>query len=166
MESPPSPDIPSLGQGGISNHNTELRSRAIGRKRNGYGKALGDVFLDEDNSVHDLVKNILTIVLSEYGYKTYDINSNYPSDAVIIDITINKFWSWIDIGFWSIGIEAEIDTDAIITHNDNKTTSISARTSKRVMAATDAAWKETIDLVLQDYKSNAEKEFKFLTIGK
>lgn len=166
MDKPPTPDIPSLGQGGVLQHNSELRSRAIGRKRNGYGKALGDVFLEEDNSVQNLVIDTLRNVLNKYGYKIYDINSSYPPDTIFIDITINKFWSWIDIGFWSIGIEAEIDTTVSITHNDNKSKSISARTSNRVMAATDSAWKETIDLVLQDYKNNAMEEFKFLEMHK
>lgn len=166
MDKPPTPDIPSLGQGGASKHSTELRSRAIGRKRNGYGKALGDVFLEENNSVQDLVINSLTNILNNYGYKIHDINSTYPPETIVIDITINKFWSWIDIGLWSIGIEAEIDTDVNITYNDKKTISISARTSNRVMAATDSAWKETIDLVLQDYKKNAVEELKFLAMHK
>lgn len=166
MEKPPTPNIPSLGQGGVSKHSTELRSRAIGRKRNGYGKALGDVFLEDNNSVQNLVINTLTNVLNNYGYEIHDINSTYPPDTIFIDITVNKFWSWIDIGFWSIGIEAEIDTDVSITYNDNKTISISARTSNRVMAATDSAWKETIDLVLQNYKKNAVEELKFLATHK
>jgi len=164
MDKPPTPDIPSLGQGGISKHSAELQSRAIGRKRNGYGKALGDVFLDETNSVQNIVNNTLTNVLNKYGYKTYDINSNYPPETIFIDVIINKFWSWIDIGFWSIGIEAEIDTDVTITYDDNKTRSISARTSNRVMAATDSAWKETIDLILQSYEKKAEKELEFLAV--
>lgn len=162
MDKPPTPDIPSLGQGGILKHSTELRSRSIGRKRNRYGKSLGDVFLEENNSVQNLVINTLVNVLNKYGYKIYDINSPYPPETILVDITINKFWSWIDIGFWSIGIEAEIDTAVSITYDDNKTKSISARTSNRVMAATDSAWKETIDLVLQDYKNNAVDELKFL----
>ena len=166
MDKPPTPDIPSLGQGGVLKHSTELRSRAIGRKRNGYGKALGDVFLEEDNSVQNLVINTLTNVLNKYGYKIYDINLFYPPDTTFIDITINEFWSWIDIGFWSIGIEAKIDTYVSITYEDNKTISISARTSNRVMAATDSAWKETIDLVLQNYKKNAVEELKFLAMHK
>ncbi|MGE4441656.1 MAG: hypothetical protein AB7D27_09230 [Desulfomicrobium sp.] len=166
MDKPPTPDIPSLGQGGISKHSTELRSRAIGRKRNGYGKALGDVFLEEDNSVQNIVANILTNVLNGYGYKIYDINLSYPPETIFIDITINKFWSWIDIGFWSIGIEAEIDTDVSITYDNKKNKSISARTSNRVMAATDSAWKETIDLVLQNYKKSAVEELKFLATHK
>jgi len=166
MDKPPTPDIPSLGQGGVLKHNSELRSRAIGRKRNGYGKALGDVFLEENNSVQNLVINTLTNVLNKYGYKIYNVNSSYPQDTIFIDITINKFWSWIDIGFWSIGVEAEIDTDVSITYDDNKTKSISARTSNRVMAATDSAWKETIDLVLQDYKKSAAEELKFLATHK
>ncbi len=166
MDKPPTPDIPSLGQGGVLKHNSELRSRAVGRKRNGYGKALGDVFLEENNSVQNLVINTLANVLNKYGYKIYDINSPYPPETILVDITINKFWSWIDIGFWSIGIEAEIDTAVSITYDDNKTKSISARTSNRVMAATDSAWKETIDLVLQDYKNNAVEELKFLDVHK
>jgi uncharacterized lipoprotein YajG len=166
MDKPPTPDIPSLGQGGISNHSTELRSRAIGRKRNGYGKALGDVFLDETNSVQKLVNNTLTNILNKYGYKIIDLNSNYPQDTIFIDVQINKFWSWIDIGFWSIGIEAEIDTNVTIVYNENKSKIISARTSNRVMVATDSAWKETIDIVLQSYKKSAEKELEFLSMQK
>lgn len=166
MDKPPTPDIPSLGQGGISKHSPELRSRAIGRKRNGYGKALGDVFLDETNSVQKLIVNALTNVLNKHGYKIYDIDSNYSPETVFIDITINKFWSWLDIDFWSIGIEAEIDTNITITYTDRKTKSISAQTSNRVMAATDSAWKETLDSILHSYEKSAEKELEFLAVNK
>ena len=46
--------IPSLKDGQIDNK--AITSRAIARKRNGYGKALGDILLPEGRTVEDLVE--------------------------------------------------------------------------------------------------------------
>src|SRR5690606_19720516 len=50
---PRSADIPSLKGGEISD--TSITERAIARKRNGYGKALGDVLLPSGRTVSQLV---------------------------------------------------------------------------------------------------------------
>ena len=51
QENPKSQDIPSLGLGGSANATEIIRKRAIGRKRNTYGKALGDILLEEGQTV-------------------------------------------------------------------------------------------------------------------
>ena len=53
QDKPLSADIPSLGFGGLNNATPEIKSRAIARKRNSYGKALGDILLEEGQTVED-----------------------------------------------------------------------------------------------------------------
>lgn len=54
---PPNPDIPSLKDDGILNK--AITSRAIARKRNTYGKGLGDVLLPEGQTVAGLTETLL-----------------------------------------------------------------------------------------------------------
>lgn len=50
-QEPRNPSTPSLGLDGANKASVELKLRAIGRKRNGYGKALGDVVLEGNQTV-------------------------------------------------------------------------------------------------------------------
>jgi len=158
MDKPPTPDIPSLGQGGIEKNDPALIQRAVGRKRNGFGKAIGDVFLAEGTSVQTMVRGSLETALTDLGYTVYPEGANYPPDAIVLDVAINKYWSWIDMGFWSIGIEAEIDTDVRISSTAQTTRSIYARASERVMAATESAWQRVLEKVLAEYMNEAKIE--------
>ena len=51
---PATPDIPSLSEDEIVN--ADIKARAFARKRNSYGKALGDVILPEDQTVAEIMK--------------------------------------------------------------------------------------------------------------
>jgi PBP1b-binding outer membrane lipoprotein LpoB len=64
---PPSPDIPSLKNNEIND--PAITSRAIARKRNAYGKAMGDILLPEGQTIMDLVSSSLAKGLRENGYR-------------------------------------------------------------------------------------------------
>ncbi len=101
FESAPSqPDIPSLSDGDIANPAT--KARAIGRKRNSYGKALGDVLLPEGQTVAELVRTSLISSLRESGYRVLSPSDPGYAQAAPLQIRIRKFWSWFQPGFWSI----------------------------------------------------------------
>ena len=98
-------DIPSLKNNEIDD--PAITSRAIARKRNGYGKALGDILLPEGRTVAGLVEGSLTKGLRENGYRVLTVGDEGFEDAVPIEVDIEKFWGWFSPGFWSIGINFE-----------------------------------------------------------
>lgn len=98
-------DIPSLKNDEI--HNPAITSRAIARKRNSYGKALGDILLPEGSTVTGLVEDSLKNGLRENGYRVLELGESGYEDAAPIEVDIEKFWGWFSPGFWKIGINFE-----------------------------------------------------------
>lgn len=150
------PNMPSLGEGGWEKHTPEQRSRAVGRKRNSWGKAIGDVFLEEGNSVQQMIRASLGAALQRLGYGLVPTESTPPDGTLVLDVVINKYWSWIDMGFATIGIEAEIATDVSVGPPHQQTKTITAKAEKRVLAATESQWQEVLDKVVREYVANAE----------
>lgn len=104
-ESPRSPSIPSLKGREIGDKS--ITSRAIARKRNGYGKAIGDILLPEGRTVENLVREALVRSFRETGYRVIDDKAELSDNAVQIEADIEQFWAWVTPGFWAISMEFE-----------------------------------------------------------
>jgi len=106
---PATPDIPSLDPDRLQTD--DIKARAIGRKRNGFGKALGDILLHEDQSITQAVKDASQQAFREMGYKIVTSKKDISDKTYIVDIEVNKFWSWMNPGFWAITLSTEISTN-------------------------------------------------------
>lgn len=104
---PPEPSTPSLMDNQI--HNESLRARAIARKRNAYGKALGDVLLPEGKSVSQLVQIAITNALEESGYRVVSSDDPDYLRAEPVRARIDKLWSWFQPGFWALTLASNYD---------------------------------------------------------
>lgn len=102
---PRRPSIPSLRNGEITNR--AITTRAIARKRNTYGKALGDILLPEGRTVEDVVAEVLTSTFREAGYRVVSPNDPEAGSAVPIKAEVEQFWSWFTPGMWAISLEFE-----------------------------------------------------------
>jgi len=102
---PPQPDIPSLKNDEIND--PAITSRAIARKRNGFGQALGDILLPEDETVAGLVESSLSRGFRENGYRVVGPGDPDFDDAIPVEVDIEKFWGWFNPGFWSITLKYE-----------------------------------------------------------
>jgi hypothetical protein len=162
-DKPASADIPSLGFGGVANATIEMKSRAIARKRNGYGKAMGDIMLDEGQSVQKIVYAATRNALYSLGYEVVDKQEDAKADAIIIDISIDKFWGWINMGFWAIPMKSEITTTNTVTIPSNSNPIIvRAAITNNCQVANEANWKKAFKLVINDFTEKAKVEFKKL----
>jgi len=97
---PPQPDIPSLKYDEIND--PAITSRAIARKRNDFGMAIGDILLPENKTVARLVENSITRGFRESGYRVVSQNDSDFDEAIPIEVDIEKFWGWYNPGFWEI----------------------------------------------------------------
>jgi len=100
MDRPPSPDMPSLMTNDINNKS--ITSRAVGRKRGGMGRALGDVLLPEGTTVATLVEATVARGLRESGYRVLRLGDTGYEQAIPITVRVEQFWSWFNPGFAAV----------------------------------------------------------------
>ena len=100
---PPEADTPSLKNNEIND--LEITSRAIARKRNTFGKALGDILLPEGKTVAGMVETSLTTGFRENGYRVVTEDDPDFADAIPVEVDIEKFWGWFDPGFWEVQLK-------------------------------------------------------------
>ncbi|MFW6094478.1 MAG: hypothetical protein ACODAC_10940 [Pseudomonadota bacterium] len=148
---PNRPSIPSLKDGQITN--VEITSRAIARKRNSYGMAMGDVLLPEGRTVSDVVRENLVAVLTDQGYRV--VESPTP-DALPLEVSIRKFWSWFTPGFWAAKIEftAELALSGPLSGLDGEQAVVEGYAHQRHQGTTNGAWLQTMEVGLQDLRNN------------
>lgn len=146
---PPRPDIPSLKGGEI--HDPAITSRAIARKRNTFGKALGDILLPEGQTVMDLVATSVTNGLREGGYRVLSESDPGYAEAVPLDVDIQRFWGWFQPGFWQLKLHyvARISVRGPVkpfTHG----VIFESNVERGYQVASEGNWRETIDANLDE----------------
>lgn len=147
---PPNPDIPSLDPS--EDQNEQIKLRAIGRKRNGFGKALGDMLLKEGETVQSLTNQSIQQAFTEKGYTVLSSKDQVTKDTYIVDANIQKFWAWMNPGFWQITLSSEIATDLAIKAPKGATSQqISVKAADGYQVATEANWTEIIQKSIQLY---------------
>ena len=149
-QSPRDPSTPSLGGEGASKTPAEIKARAIGRKRNAYGMAMGDVLLEPGKTVEAVVRENLAIALGQAGFQVRD-SAPAGLAPLMIDVRIRKFWSWLTPGALAMTVEALIETDLSAT--GAAPIAVNVRSSDARMFPTEGAWIELVDKALQEYRA-------------
>lgn len=149
QKKPPQPSMPSLKDGELND--TAITSRAIARKRNTYGMALGDILLPEDRTVVSLTEEALTKALNEAGYRVLSEGDAGYADAPALTAEIEQFWAWATPGFWEISLEFE---SKVALRGDwpvgDAAQTVRGYAKVGSVAATESVWKEVLDKGLQD----------------
>jgi len=83
----------------------QITARAVGRKRNGYGMALGDVLLTPPQTASSLVGDAVKAGLRDAGYRIVEASDPAFAAAPRISVRMNEFWTWITPGFGSIKLD-------------------------------------------------------------
>ena len=140
---PASPSTPSLKDGAI--HDKSITSRAIARKRNSFGQALGDILLPEGDTVERLVGESLTKGLRESGFRVLAQGDPGFEEATPLEVDIEKFWMWFSPGFWAVHMEFEGLVDvkgAVASFEDGEQFKGYAR--QGAQASTEGQWMKTL----------------------
>jgi uncharacterized lipoprotein YajG len=150
-QAPSDPSTPSLGFEGATQAADTLKARAIGRKRNGFGKALGDVLLEDGQSVTAMVRDHLVVAFTEAGYKVEN-DAMAASLPLVLDVDVKQFWAWFEPGFWAITLNANIVTDIKVA-GQMKPKTITVHTEDKRQAATEGAWMQIVEQGLKDFRA-------------
>lgn len=152
-QAPREPSTPSIGLEGTSQATAETKARAIGRKRNTYGQALGDVMLEPGQTVEKVVRENLAAALNQAGFQVKSAESA-GANPLMLDVRIKKFWAWLNPGFWAVTVSADVATD-ITASSGGGTNTVGVHAEDKRQVVTDGAWIELIDKALQDFRAQA-----------
>jgi hypothetical protein len=157
-EAPDDPSTPTLGFGGADKATAEIKARAVGRKRNTYGKALGDVLLQPGQTVEGTVRENLVAAFEQAGYRVRAENDAGPS-PLVVDVHIKQFWSWFTPGFWAITLSNNIATDLVFNGTGAPVT-VSTHVEDKHAAATEGDWMQIVDKGLEAYRAQVTKRMQ------
>lgn len=146
---PKQADIPSL-KNAEEITDKKITDRAIGRKRNSYGMAMGDVLLPEGITVSQLVARSIAEGYRKAGYQVVD-NAEKNGDTKAVTVHITEFWSWFSPGAFSIAVNNKARLNIAVT---GETTPVNLITDKR----------ESMQLVVEsDWKMITEEGLQAIT---
>lgn len=158
-EAPKSPDIPSLDPS--EPQSEDIKRRAIARKRNTYGRGLGDILLNEGQTVMSVISDSLRQAFIEEGYTVIGNSANAGKNARIVDVEINKFWSWMNPGFWAITLSTEIGTDVTIQRAEgSEKRTIHIKAADQFQTAVEGNWLDVMHTALKDYIREVKTKIK------
>ncbi len=156
-EAPSDPSIPSLGHEGAARAAADVKARAFARKRGGFGKALGEVLLQDGQTVASVVRDNLVTAFRQAGYRATTNPAEAGASPLVVDAHIKQFWAWMQPGFFTITLNANIET-ALVTSRATPTV-VSMHAENSMMAATDSSWAEIMDKALKDYRAQVAAKF-------
>lgn len=137
----------------------DTKSRIIARKRNTYGKALGDIVLKEGLTTEQLIKNTVSQAFYKAGYNV--VTEDPDNKAVHTNIVVDKMWGWLALGWWSVGIRTNADITLEMSYN-NKTDSIHSYKEEelRCQLPLTADWEDTIIKNLENIRDDLSEKIK------
>lgn len=156
---PSSPEVPSLDPS--ENQDDSIKQRAIGRKRNGFGKALGDILLKDGQSIESLTTSSIRQAFVEKGYTVISNKEQISKDTFVVDANIEKFWAWMNPGFASITLSTEISTELDIkSASNNSKEKIYVKAADGFQLGTESNWIEVINRALRLYVDDLKSKLK------
>ncbi len=159
QENPSSPEIASLSP--YEDQSEKTRSRAVGRKRNSFGKALGDILLKEEQSVETLTAESIQQAFAEKGYRVLKDKTQATTKTWRVNADVEKFWSWMNPGFAAITLSTEISTTIDIQSPEEKSTqTVSVKASDYFQTGMEGNWVEVINKALRLYIDQLKTKLK------
>jgi uncharacterized lipoprotein YajG len=157
---PKEPSTPSL-QSLEELKNPAITSRAIARKRNGYGMALGDVLLPEGRTVQAVVRDAVAKALTEQGFEVVDEKSPNFARAIPVKVDIDQFWAWFTPGFVQVSLEFRgllmLRAEPLTGKPED---AVKGYALVKGAGATDSTWREVIVAGVDDLVKNLRAAIK------
>ena len=151
---PSEPSIPSI-DGDVNSLTPETKSTYIGRQRNSYGHAMGDIVLPQGETVQTKVDALLREGLKRRGYTL--IAGPAPADNQVT-AKVNQFWSWMTPGFVALTFEVEIKCSVTVQHAGKAATfDVRGYGLNHGQIAKSGNWEETFDEAFADFVKDLDR---------
>jgi hypothetical protein len=154
QNNPDEPSTPSV-KGDVNALTPAAKSTYIGRQRNTYGHAMGDIALPDGGTVQGKVAELLGEGLKRQGFELAD-----PAKAdSVVSAGIQEFWSWGTPGFAVLTFEARISCTVTVTRGAKHSTFVVKGYGKNHgQIAKDGNWQEAWDLAFTDFLKNLDEQ--------
>jgi hypothetical protein len=162
QEHPSRQDIPSLGFEGSSAASTDIKKRAIARKRNTFGQAMGDILLEEGQTVETVIGEALKRSFAGLGYTVLKNEQEVTTDTLVVDSSIQKFWAYMTPGFWAITLSCDISTSlqiGIEKTNTKEAETITVKSEGRYQTGAGGNWMEVLSKAVDKYVEQVKTKF-------
>ncbi|MBP5243186.1 MAG: hypothetical protein J6Z28_00515 [Succinivibrio sp.] len=122
------------------------KSKVIGKKRSTIGLSIGTLYLDDNQTVSEFIKESFVKAAKQSGYTVIENKAKIDKNTVRADIQIVRFWTWYSTGVWDIDIKAEIE-NTITLKSDDKTEKLKVKGSSTIEKpiGTDKAYNAAVD---------------------
>jgi len=143
---PADPSTPSI-QGDVNTLSADRRGRSIGRQRNTYGMAMGDITL-AGGTVPDKMRELVAEAFARRGYST----SSGRSGGNSVDLTIHEFWAWCSPGMFSLPFEARIAGKFTVRRGGRSSTfTVQGHGLNQGQMASDQNWQRAYEEAFNDF---------------
>jgi hypothetical protein len=147
---PANPSTPSLDPN--EDQSAATKVRAIGRKRGGFGQAFANFLLKDGQTVETVVSDSVKQAFAEAGYRVLENKSAVTPDTYVVDVSIDKFWSWMNPGFWAITLSTEIGTEMTIKKPDStQSETLYVKAEDHFQTGVEGNWIEVMQTALKSY---------------
>lgn len=144
---PSDPSIPSI-DGDIANLSPAQKDRMIGRQRNTWGHAMGDIDLPANDSVTKRVRLLVAEGLRRGGYEVV----TDPAGAIPVTVSVDKFWAWTTPGMWALTFEVKIFCKVTIDTPPKPTKlAVLAYGKNHGQVAKDGNWREAFEPAFDEF---------------
>jgi hypothetical protein len=156
---PSDPSIPSI-DGDVTKLSVAEKDRMVGRQRNTWGKAMGDIGLKENDSVTKRVRLLVEEGLHRKGY----IVTNDPKAPFAAAVSVDEFWGWATPGFWALTFEAKIQCTISVTNTSGvQNVIVKGYGINHGQVAKDVNWQEAFDPAFEDFITNIGTQWDNIT---
>lgn len=154
---PSDPSVPSI-DGDVTKISASQKDQMIGRQRNGFGHAMGDIGLPAGDSVTTKVRTLVEQGLRQNGYQV----SADPNSPNSVAVSVNEFWAWMTPGFWSLTFEAKIMCVLTVNNGDGsaRTTVVRGYGRNPGQFAKDVNWQDAYIPAFEDFIKNFDGEIE------
>ena len=160
QENPRDPSIPSLKKGEEYKLDAQGKLQAIARKRNGDGKAIGDIQLQPPQSVTSITRQLVVTGFQQRGFRVIGPGEAAPANAVRVDVDITKFWAWMNPGFWTLRMDSQLETTLKLSGGKQASLVVAASGNKYAQTGMEDNWKQAYERTFQDYLDTLKAELE------
>ena len=158
---PKQASIPSLYKHNVNEVSAKEKQKYIGRTRNGYGKGLWNVILENKQRTTSVVRARIEDAFRSNGYQVIKNENEIDKDTISVNARIVKFWSYISLGFSKVGLNMDIDTLLSVKDKEIKT---DLKRSEFYFLVTNDDFSNIIKTSLKEYKEKLAKQISELNL--
>lgn len=144
---PSDPSTPSV-DGDVNTYSADQKAAMIGRQRNGWGHAMGDISLPPGGTVTQTGRQLVEEALKHHGYRITSSSSAGATASVVI----NELWAWMSPGAFTLDFQAKVNCTVTLRKGGRSTVVVvSGYGLNHGQVAKNENWREAYEIAFRDF---------------